>query len=111
MKESRVFRALGAQDRPAASDYAECSSRVAERAKKLGKYRWEWVSVVLEACARGIHNEVTMGLQVNVDCLHAFTTDDSIEHVNQLTWADVPRWLARCKGEASLRFCSWHGDD
>eukprot|EP00929_Paragymnodinium_shiwhaense_P109155 TRINITY_DN754_c5_g1_i1.p1 TRINITY_DN754_c5_g1~~TRINITY_DN754_c5_g1_i1.p1 ORF type:complete len:4259 (+),score=1336.88 TRINITY_DN754_c5_g1_i1:96-12872(+) len=114
-KETQLFKALGARDRPGAADYATASQRVAYKARTLGRVSFEWVVAVLEACMRGFHEDVahllTEGMQVTVDNLHLLTSDGGVEEAKELIWADVPRWTARCKQETRLRFCALRGKD
>ncbi|CAK0871810.1 unnamed protein product [Prorocentrum cordatum] len=117
-KEAAVFRALGASDRPRAADYAAASERVAKKAAELGRANWEWVVACLEACVRGIHEDLTEGSgragdgeQLQLGSLHLFTNTGDIRKASELVWADEPRWLKRCEGSGSLSFCALLGQD
>jgi len=116
-KEASVFRVLGANGAPRAVDYAGASERVAAKAKELGRANWEWVVAVLEACIKGVHEEVSdeaaqAGKEpLKLTNLHMFTSAGQIEPATHLLWADEPKWLKRCETADSLHFCSLNGQD
>lgn len=112
-KEALVFRALGAADVPRAADYASASERVAAKAKELGRTNWEWVAAVMEACMRGVYEDLLQQAKTGTDLslkpvegLRLCTSDGGIEPAGSLVWADEPRWQKRLEVAAAMRFCS-----
>jgi HEPN domain-containing protein len=117
-KESSLFRLLGATDRPRASDFAGASERVAAKAEELGRANWEWVVVCLDACVRGVYEDLSdlstkkhENLAMELGNLHLFTLDGSVMRVGALVWADEPRYQKRCEKGEVLRFCALNGQD
>jgi len=116
--EASVFRFFGATDTPKAVHFAAASQRVAAKAAELGRANWEWVVAVLEACIKGVYEDVTdsttkaiKGLWKELGNLHMFTTDGSIKPAKSLAWADEPRWLKRCERTKKLSFCTLSGQE
>uniref|UniRef100_A0A7S4SRI7 HEPN domain-containing protein n=1 Tax=Alexandrium monilatum TaxID=311494 RepID=A0A7S4SRI7_9DINO len=116
--EASIFRMLGATDTPRASHFAGASERVASKAQELGRANWEWVVAVLEACVKGVYEDITdkaahalEGVKKEIKNLHMFTTAGTIMPARKLTWADEPRWLKRCERTKILSFCALNGHD
>merc|ERR1712113_1313346 len=116
--EATVFRQLGSSDTPHAIHYASASARVAHKAQELGRANWEWVVAVLEACMRGVYedlNDEARKLDAvdkkDLGNLHMFTMAGTIQAARRLVWADEPRWLKRCENTPQLKFCALQGAD
>lgn len=116
--EASVFRNLGATDTPRAIHFAAASERVKAKAEQLGRTNWEWVVAVLEACVRGVYEDLSdgaaqalKGAKKELGNLQMFTTDGSIRPAKTLVWADEPRWLKRCERTKAVFFCALNGVD
>merc|ERR1711948_242737 len=97
--------------------YAGASARVARKAMELGRANGEWVVAVLEACMRGVYEDLLdngasleLAEKRELGNLHMFTMAGTIQASRRLVWADEPRWLKRCEQTPQLKFCALSKD-
>jgi len=97
--------------------YAGASARVAHKAQELGRANWEWIIAVLDACMRGVFEDLNDNAarideydKKELGNLHMFTMAGTIQASRRLVWADEPRWLKRCEKTPQLKFCALSKD-